>query len=221
MSNQYGLAASDTAMVTVHKLTLNSAFLLPNMQFHYRVTSSDASGNKRLGGDQTFITAGVAFNVTVLNSQGKPLSHAAVSLNGRTEYTDKNGRVTFTSGAGRQTMTVAYGGNTQSQSVTISADKAQQATTFKLAASHHLSRANYLLYPALVLTGLVIGLIFQRRQRNYLLAVLRGKNALLTIPVSAVQKNLGDADPAHNPYKSRHSWSLWSIKQALQKRFHP
>ncbi len=54
LTTAYGLNASNPAMLTMHSVTLNN--LAPNTQYHFRVGSTDASGNAVTGTDAIFST---------------------------------------------------------------------------------------------------------------------------------------------------------------------
>lgn len=218
MDNQYGLSVSDNTMVTDHIINLHSAFLLPNLQFHYRVTSTDASGNKQHGPDLTFTTSGFFYNLTVIDRHGKPLPDAVITLNGQTVYTDDDGKATLATSVGKQTVKITYSNTTASKTVTITPDKAQQIDTIELAADRRDFDERLIIYPGLVLLGLVIGIGSRIRVRKYLLAAIRGeRTSFVSLPISSMQKVFGDANPAHNPYLKKHRFSIWAIPKILTK----
>lgn len=218
LNTQYGLSASDDTKVTVHKLTLSSAFLMPNMHFHYRIASTDASGNKQYSPDMTFTTLGITYIVRIVDAQGEPLAKAAVTFNGQTVYTDKNGAASLASNPGKQAVTIVYNGQSTSKTVTISPNKLQQIDTIQMVAQKDEQGLHYLIYPALVLVGLVVGVASRFRVRKYLLAAIRGdRTSFLSLPISSMQKVFGDPDPEHNPYLPKSRFGLWRVKKFLNK----
>lgn len=56
----YGYSALDQALVSDHKLTLNSAVITASTEYHFAVKSIDASGNIASSGDSSFTTAAEA-----------------------------------------------------------------------------------------------------------------------------------------------------------------
>lgn len=56
LTTSYGSTATDNAMVTSHSVTLTN--LAANTVYHYRVKSTDGSGNTATSGDHTFQTGG-------------------------------------------------------------------------------------------------------------------------------------------------------------------
>jgi len=218
VDDQYGLSVSDNTMVTSHIINLHSAFLLPNLQFHYRVTSTDASGNKQRSPDLTFTTSGFFYNVTVIDKHGKPLPDAVITLNGQTVYTDDDGKAYLATSVGKQTVKITYNNTTTSKTITIVPDKAQLIDTIELAADRHDFDNRIIIYPGLVLLGLVIGIGSRIRVRKYLLAAIRGERTnLVSLPISSMQKVFGDANPEHNPYLVKRRFSLWSVPHFLTK----
>ncbi|MGZ6005605.1 MAG: cohesin domain-containing protein, partial [Candidatus Saccharimonadales bacterium] len=91
----YGLAAADSAMVTTHKVVLNSALLTPGQLYHFVIKSIDAAGNTAAGTDRTFSTAGLDMVITVIDQNKKPVAKANVNFQGKSAKTDKNGRATL------------------------------------------------------------------------------------------------------------------------------
>jgi len=218
MNDDYGLSMSDNTMVTDHIINLHSAFLLPNLQFHYRVTSTDASGNKQRSPDLTFTTSGFFYSVTVVDKHGKPLPDAVLTLNGQTVYTDDDGKATLATSTGKQTVKITYNNTTTSKTITIVPDKAQQIDTIELAADRRDFDDRLIIYPALVLLGLLIGIGSRIRVRKYLLAAIRGERTnIVSLPISSMQKVFGDANPAHNPYRANRRFSIWVIPNFLTK----
>jgi len=218
INDEYGLSVSDNTMVTDHIINLHSAFLLPNLQFHYRITSTDASGNKQLSPDLTFTTSGFFYNATIVDKHGKPLPDAVITLNGQTVYTDDDGKASLATSLGKQTVKITYNNVTTDKTITIVPDKAVLIDTIELAASRRDFDTRLVIYPALVLLGLTIGIGTRFRVRKYLLAAIRGeRTSFVDLPISSMQKVFGDANPAHNPYRANHRFSIWSIPSFLTK----
>ncbi|QQS18724.1 hypothetical protein IPL68_01415 [Candidatus Saccharibacteria bacterium] len=213
VDGSYGLSAFDATLTTSHKLTLNSAFLLPNMLFHYSIVSVDASGNSVTSTDLLFTTKSVSYTVTVRDKDGKPLPGASVTLNGQTMYTNENGKATLTSSAGNQAVSIAYHDVNMSKAVTISTDKMQQFDSFQLATQRVIFDGSYIIYPLVLLLGIVLGLASRAHLIKYPLAILRrGKTRFLNMPISKMQMEFGDINPAHNPYQLKRLFSFWAIE---------
>ncbi|MCA9327365.1 hypothetical protein KDA14_02440 [Candidatus Saccharibacteria bacterium] len=221
----YGLSATDPAMVRDHSVTLKSGFLLPNTLFHYRIISVDADGNKVKSTDKTFTTSSVTYTITVRGAAGKPIVNALVTLNGESAYTDNDGVATLPSSAGKQAVSVSYNGTTVSKTVTIIANKSEQLDAIELAAHTEPVPADgldarYIIYPVVLLFGIALGLSTRARLLKYPLAILnRGKKRLLTMPISMVQMEFGDMNPAHNPYQNNRLFSMWSVRNFFARIF--
>lgn len=212
LDTHYGLTATDSAMGTAHSVTLQSPFLLPNGLFHYRVTSIDASGNTVHSTDFVFTTQSVLYTVTVRSSDGKPLPNAMVTLNSKTTYTADNGKAIIRSSAGEQALTVSYHDVSLSKTVTIAANKLEQLDSVNLAAQRTLIDSRFIIYPSLVVTGLLVGLASRAYLLKYPIAILRrGKSQFLTMKISSMQLEYGDKNPAHNPYQVKRIFSFWAV----------
>ena len=212
LDGTYGLSGSDDAMVTEHKLTLHSAFLLPNSLFHYRVSSTDKEKNTVQGTDFVFTTKSVHYVLTVLGSDGKPIPGAKVTLNDQTVRSERNGKAILNSNAGEQALTVSYRDASFTKTVVIAPNKMEQTDSVAIAAQYTLIDGRYIVYPVLVIIGLVAGLAARASLlKSPLIILRRGKKRLLTMPISTVQREYGDKNPAHNPYQLRHIFSFWAV----------
>ena len=116
----YGLAASASPAVTAHAVVLNSAFLTPQTLLHYRVKSTDGSGNVATGTDQSFELPGVPVTVVVRGADGKPQPGASVTLDGASGTTNSKGLVTLPSSLGNKKVVTTYGGVTIQKPITVS-----------------------------------------------------------------------------------------------------
>ena len=66
LGTSYGSVGSDGSLVTTHSVTLTG--LNPTAAYHYKVTSSDGSGNSASSADLTFITAVVPTEATTVSA---------------------------------------------------------------------------------------------------------------------------------------------------------
>lgn len=112
LDSKYGITAFDPAMVTEHKLVLDSALLRPATTYHFTVKSTDAAGNVSAPGkDQTFKTLGLSVKVTVVDKQSKPVSGATVQYQNSKAETNSNGQATLSGlPSGKLTLVVSQGG---------------------------------------------------------------------------------------------------------------
>lgn len=218
----YGLNAPNSAMTTAHSVVLHSAFLQPDALFHYRVTSVDAGGNTVHSTDFVFTTKSVQYTLTVLDTDGKHIPRARVVLNGQTAYTKGDGKAVLTSSAGEQALTISYRDISLSKTVTIASDKVEQLDSVKLATHRALLDSRFIVYPALVLMGLFLGLASRAYLLKYPMMILRRnkKSRLLTMPISSMQLEYGDKNPAHNPYQIKRIFSFWGIWGSFVNVFH-
>jgi probable HAF family extracellular repeat protein len=77
-TDSYGSSVSTPASVTNHSLTLN---LLPDRLYHYRVTSTTATGQTATSADQTFVTvAGPDFYMSYANLHKDPYGRYLIDL---------------------------------------------------------------------------------------------------------------------------------------------
>jgi hypothetical protein len=116
----YGLSASSAGLTTAHTVTLNSAFLVPETLLHYRVQSTDGSGNVATGSDQSFQLPGVPVTIVVRGADGQPQAGAIVTLDSATGTTDSKGTVILASGLGNKKITTTYQGVTIQKPITVS-----------------------------------------------------------------------------------------------------
>ena len=117
----YGLAAADGALVTDHKVTLNSPVIAPATLYHLIVKSADGAGNPASGTDTTFTTKGLSLIVTVkAKSSGKVVKGAEVSLLDQKAVTGADGRATLSNlPAGKISGAVKYKKNQAIISITM------------------------------------------------------------------------------------------------------
>jgi hypothetical protein len=115
----YGLSASSTTSATTHSVALNSTFLAPLELVHYRVKSTDTSGNVATGEDQTLQLPGVAVTIVVRGPDGHLQSGVSVTVDGASGTTNAKGEVTLTSTLGTKKVVTTYKGVTVQKSITI------------------------------------------------------------------------------------------------------
>lgn len=108
ISKAYGVVASST-IASSHEVVLDAKYLIPKTTFHFRVTASDAAGNRTVDANRTLTTPGLPFALTVLDKNGKPLSGAVVTIDGQEVKTASDGRAEFELGLGSKTANIAYG----------------------------------------------------------------------------------------------------------------
>lgn len=130
----YGLTAVDNNYVTAHKVVLNSALLSPGVTYHFRVKSTDPSGNTSSSPDATFTTKGASLQVTVVDQNNKRVSGAKVTFGSHSGTTDKQGQVIIDGlTLGKQAGTVSYRGKSTPVTVQVSDSTGKpQAVSFKI-----------------------------------------------------------------------------------------
>lgn len=97
LTTAYGFTATDTALVTDHKVVLNSPNMEPGVSYHFLVKSADGAGNAVADSDKTFTTKGATLVATIVNKKNKPLAGAELVIGSETNKgtTDKDGKVTI------------------------------------------------------------------------------------------------------------------------------
>ena len=115
----YGLSASQPDSATTHHVSLASAFLVPKATVHYRVRSTDTTGNVQTGTDHTLQLPGVPVTVIVHNDAGQPQAGASVTLDDQTVTTDKSGQAHLSSALGGKQIVATYQGVSSRRPVTV------------------------------------------------------------------------------------------------------
>lgn len=87
---QYGIVATDGAMVTDHKVQLS--VLSPALGMHFLVSSADAAGNTAKSPDGTFTTKGLSVAVSILDKQKRPVKNAVIQVGDQRFTTDAQGK---------------------------------------------------------------------------------------------------------------------------------
>lgn len=119
LDTNYGLGASVGTQTTTHEVLLNSSFITPKTVFHYRIKTTDGSGNVQTSPDQTVAIPGVPITIVVRSADGKPQAGALVTLDNDTGMTDQNGSVTLASGVGNKKITTSFDGVTLVKPITV------------------------------------------------------------------------------------------------------
>lgn len=159
-SKSYGLSASDSALVTAHKVKLSSPLIIPAQQYHYLVKSADASGNSASGADGTFTTEGANVAVTVTDQNNKAVKGAKVTLLDSSATTDDKGHALIKGATvGRQTLVVEYKGHTYAQVITVNPPDAKNTAQ---AVKSSITTKSGLIWPlvlCLILLAIIVWLI--------------------------------------------------------------
>ncbi len=207
LTNAYGLAISSTERLTNHKIILASTFILPKTTYHYRVSSTDASGNKTVGEDKTFTTVGFPLTVKVLTKTKKPIAGVTVSVDGVSKKTDQSGIALFDVTPGDKTVAASKLGQSGSGNVTVVADLKTPASL-----DITLSHGNGISIGSIIGGGIAaffLGAAGSALVRKYFGPMptfkRKGKFAPrhLKMPISTVQKRYGANDPSANPYHKK------------------
>jgi hypothetical protein len=163
----YGLAATDSSLVTEHKVTLQSAILEPGTTYHYMIKSVDSAGNAVSSNDATFSTKGYGLDVRVVNQKNQPVKGAKVTIGEKSGTTDKDGRVTLSDlPLGNLAGTVEYQGRKTTVSVEMKTPKegdANQSATFKIETKANTWLIAGLIGAAVILLALAIWKIRKNR----------------------------------------------------------
>lgn len=209
-TSSYGLTVSKSERVTQHQVVLSSSFLQPLTTYHFRVHSTDASGNKQDGADQTFTTQGVAVTITVKSTQGSAITGAKVTVNGTDYTTDSKGMATVKLPLGKTTVAASKDGKYTTASIDVGSgdltDKAKQVT-LQLDVQVKRNWLPYSIAMGTFVAGLALGYLIRRRCSPVQHIKRHGsvhrshKNA----KVSEIERRYGDKDPAKNPYISPRS----------------
>lgn len=161
-SKKLGITTSSTKLKTNHKVVLSSKLLFPGTKFYYRVKSKDGTGNETKSKVTSFKTKGYKIKLTILGSDGKPLTGVGVQLVPGLEEatTDENGLVAFTDVApGEHSVHVQVGDQTLASTVTVEeSDKPDEIQEFdvKVAAAVKQPVENLPVYLGLFLAALAI-----------------------------------------------------------------
>lgn len=118
-TNAYGVTSVDTNYVTDHSMELASEALMPATTYHFKITNKDTAGNAASTSDQKFTTKGAVITVKVIGSSKQNLKGATVTIDNKSQETDKNGLATFSNlSAGSHSVVATKDGKSSSISVT-------------------------------------------------------------------------------------------------------
>ncbi len=217
----YGLTISSGEKTTHHQITLSSSFLVPKTTFHFRASSSDASGNKQVDTDHSFQTLGIPYEVSVKDAKGKTIPGAAVSVDGTTLTSNSKGLARFSLGYGPHTVTATYKQANVSKALTLGqkdlSDKSATTTSLTLNAKRlSVSYSGYYI-PATLLVGIVLGSTVWRLFPASFIG--SGQWHFKKAKISLLQKYYGDASPDHNPYvQNKVSTRLDRLMQLFKRK---
>ena len=120
VDSTYGLSASQPDSVTAHHVSLASAFLIPKASIHYRIRTTDTSGNLQTGTDHVLQLPGVPVVVVVRNDSGQPQAGATVTLDDQSVTTDSHGQAHLSSALGGKQIVVTYQGVSTRRTINVS-----------------------------------------------------------------------------------------------------
>lgn len=119
-TNAYGVTSVDSNFVTDHSMELASEALMPATTYHFKITNKDTAGNAASTSDQKFTTKGAVITVKVIGSSKQIVKGATVTIDNKSQKTDKNGLVTFSNlSAGDHSVVASKNGKTASAAVTL------------------------------------------------------------------------------------------------------
>src|SRR4029078_1120820 len=123
--------------ITSHKVELKSALILPGIEYHFSVKSTDKAGNTATSSDMTFRTKGATLAVTVLNKKdSKPVEGATVTFAGSSGTTDSQGKTTLNDlPLGKHVGSISFKGKDSVGTVDITKinpDGAPQSVSFSI-----------------------------------------------------------------------------------------
>jgi hypothetical protein len=165
-TDKYGVTASDGAMVTDHKVVLNSAVLSPALGIHALVSSTDGAGNTASGKDITFSTKGLNVAVTVLDKQKRPVKNAVIRVGDKSFTTNEKGvAVVSDLHPGKSTAVVDYKGRQTAMTIDVQpypdvANMQKASTTIET--SRSFAYAPFLVILLVVLAALALRLHVSR-----------------------------------------------------------
>jgi hypothetical protein len=180
LGTSYGLNVSTAALSLSHSLALSSAFLLPKIQLHYAIKSTDAAGNVEISPDQILNLPGIPVVILVRGVNGKPQAGATVTLDNDTATTNEKGSVTLSSGLGVMKVITTYQGVTVEKSITVGANT-KPLTNYQLDLSSqpvdHWAATSLTLVAVIILLLGVDGALFGSRIVKRLLRLRTKPNA--------------------------------------------
>jgi hypothetical protein len=119
LNSSYGLSDSSTTPVTTHSVQLTSSFLLPETLLHYRVQSTDQSGNVISGTDKSLELPGVPVTIIVHGPNGNPQPDVQVTIDNASGTTNSKGSVTLPTSYGDKSVTTSYQGVTVTKPISV------------------------------------------------------------------------------------------------------
>ncbi len=119
VNTSYGIVASSDGMLTHHKVTF-STLLLPTVTYKYRVKSIDGAGNAAYSDAQSATTKGYPVTIRVVDTKGKLVKNAKVTLAKGVRKTDSNGLASFANlSPGKTLVVVDANGHQTSKTIEI------------------------------------------------------------------------------------------------------
>lgn len=122
LTNNYGLNAQSPGLSMTHQviLTTSNATLQPDTTYFIQVLSTAASGISSTGGAQKFTTTGVTVTVQIVDSSGKPIVGARVTIAGQTKISNNSGQLIFQNiPPGTQQVVVKSGNKTATRTINV------------------------------------------------------------------------------------------------------
>lgn len=129
VNKYYGLSAESQELTKDHKVVFASELLIPGEVYHFRVKSADAAGNALASKDSTFTTGGVPVKIKMIDTNGKVIKGAKVTLASApvTTKTDKKGIATFTNVTpGKHLVSTDAGGRIQAFQIEVKTPTEQE-----------------------------------------------------------------------------------------------
>ena len=200
-TNAYGLVATDSTMVTEHKITLNSPAMIPATKYHFMVKSTDPAGNSVSGEDGTFSTKGAQLNVSVLNQNKKPVSGAKVTLAEKSAITDKNGKAQISDlPVGKVYGTVEFKGSKTVVSADIKPIDPKKVQELPLNIETKTNSPLVLIIPA-ILIGALLAIGYKRNWNSVIIRRLSKIKASMSTEPPITQRTVPDP-PTISPTKA-------------------
>lgn len=161
-SEKLGVTVSDTALLTEHKLILDSKLLMPGTEYFYQIKDKDEAGNESVGVLAKFRTKGFPVTIKLQSTNGKWLDNTKILLfSDKLEIvTDKDGVAQFADVApGIHSVHVVVGRQTLAFEIEVKENAAEavkaQEFTINIPASVILSQA-LITYAVIIGGGLVL-----------------------------------------------------------------
>jgi hypothetical protein len=113
------------------------------------------------GGGTNAVSGGSLIQITVLDTNNKPIEGATVTIASQTARSDKNGVVSFTNiSAGKQALIVSFNGKKTSKDINVTGTSTESPELFKVSVNRDKYSPVTLIIPVIIL--LAVGLFFIR-----------------------------------------------------------